>query len=178
MQSSRAVLCLVAVLFVTFFGHAQKLKREPLTEAQVEKIREAGIDPNQRILLYTQYANEHAETLKSVAERPKSPARSKRLDDELQDFTALLDELASNLDQYGERKSDMRPALKKLHENCPKWLDILKAMPVEPMYDAARKEAMQSWNDLAEDARELLKEQDEFFVKNKKAKGQERQEPE
>jgi hypothetical protein len=178
MQSSRAVLCLVAVLFVPLCTDAQKVKREPLTEAQVEKIREASIDPNQRILLYTQYANEHAETLKSVAERPKSPARSKRLDDELQDFTALLDELASNLDQYGERKADMRPALKKLHEICPKWLDILKAMPVEPMYDEARKEAMQSWNDLAEDARELLKEQDEYFVKNKKGKGQERQEPE
>lgn len=178
MQSSRGVLCLVAVLCGAMCAQGQRVKREPLNEAQVEKIREAGVDPNLRIRLYTQYVNEHAETLKSLAERPKSPARAKRLDDELQDFIALLDELASNLDQYGERKADMRPALKKLNEDCPKWLDMLKALPSEPPYNTARKEAMEAWNDLAEDGRAMLKEQDEYFAKNKKAKGQERAEPE
>ena len=34
------------------------------------------------------------------------------MDNELQDLTALMDELGSNLDQYGERKADLRKSLK------------------------------------------------------------------
>src|ERR1700709_1664347 len=72
---------------------AQKDKREPLTEAEVEQIREAGIAPPDRINLYTKFLNEHAGTIKGLTNRSKSLARGKRLDDELQDLTALMDEL-------------------------------------------------------------------------------------
>jgi hypothetical protein len=52
--------------------HGQKKKREPLTEEQVEKIAEAGIDPNARLGLYTQYLNEHADAIKALAVRSKT----------------------------------------------------------------------------------------------------------
>ena len=72
--------CLPAILLCLLFAAplpAQKQKREPLTEAQVEKIAEAGIDPNARVDLYTQYLNEHAEAIKSLTNRAKvSDARS------------------------------------------------------------------------------------------------------
>src|ERR1035438_2748949 len=70
-------LCL---LFAAPLG-AQKEKREPLTEAQVEKIAEAGIDPNARVVLYTQFLNEHADAIKDMTNRAKSDARSSRLND-------------------------------------------------------------------------------------------------
>src|SRR5437588_649510 len=144
MHISRGFVALIATLSIAALAHGQREKRQPLTEAQVEKVREAAINPSERIRLYTQFLDEHAATLKDLADRPKSGSRAKRLDDELQDFTALLDELASNLDQYGQRKADMRPALKKLNEDCPRWLDMLKTFPTEPSYDTARKEAMES----------------------------------
>src|SRR5215469_15898481 len=97
-------------------GMAQKEKRQPLSEGQVEKIREAGIDPDQRIKLYTQFLDERADTIKGLTNRGKSSARGKRIDDELLDFTELMDELGSNLDQYSDRKADMRLALKKLND--------------------------------------------------------------
>ncbi len=87
-----------------FLSAAQKDKREPLTGAQIEEIREAGIYPDERIKLYTKYLNEHADAIKGLTVRAKSAARSSRLDDELQDFTALMDEMGSNLDVYFDRK--------------------------------------------------------------------------
>lgn len=156
---------------------AQKEERQPLTEAQIEKIREAGIDPDARISLYTKFLDEHADTIKGLTSRRVSPARSKRIDDELLDFTALTDELGSNLDQYSERKADMRGALKKLNEATPKWLSILKALPGEPAFDEARKEAIESADDLADEAKRLLTEQTDYFNLHKDERGQQRAEP-
>ena len=73
-------------MFRSFMALAQRQKHhDPLTEAQVEKIREAGIDPNERIKLYTEYVNDHVNAVKSLTNRAKSEARAKRLDNELQD---------------------------------------------------------------------------------------------
>ena len=143
---------------------AQKEERQPLTEAQIEKIREAGIDPNERISLYTQFLDEHAETIMGLTNRMKSLARGKRVDDELLDFTALTDELGANLDQYSERKADMRGALKKLNESAPKWLGILRTLAGEPSFDEARKEAIESTEDLVEEAKRLMTEQNDYFA--------------
>jgi len=170
------VLCaLLASLTPTLL--AQKEKRQPLTEAEIEQIRDAGIYPSARIALYTKFLNEHAEVIKSLTNRVKSQARAKHLDDELLDFTALMDELGDNLDQYADRKADLRPALKPLTEATPKWLGILRALAGEPSFDEARKEAIESGEDLADQAKRLLSEQTEYFNLHKDEKDQERAEP-
>ena len=156
---------------------AQKDKREPLTSAQIEQIREAGIDPDERISLYTKFLNERADTLKSLTNRAVSVSRSKRLDDELQDFTALMDELGSNLDTYSDRKADLRKSLKTLKDSSQRWLGILRALPGEPEFDEARKEAIESGDDLADQANRLLTEQTDYFETHKDERGQQRAEP-
>jgi hypothetical protein len=156
---------------------AQKEKREPLTEAEVEQIREAGIAPTQRIILYTKFLNEHADTIKGLTNRKQSPARAHRLDDELQDFTALMDELGSNLDTYSDRHADIRKSLKPLNESVDRWLGILRALAGEPGFDLARKEAIESGEDLADEAKRLLTEQTEYFLLHKDEAGQDRAEP-
>jgi hypothetical protein len=168
---------LVACLLLTQLLPAQKEKREPLTGPEIEQIREAGIFPSDRIALYTKFLNEHAETIKKLTDRAKSNARVQRLDGELQDFTALMDELGTNLDTYSERKADLRKALKPLSEDAPKWLGILRALAGEPGFDLARKEAIESGEDLADEAKRLLSEQTEYFALHKDEQGQERAEP-
>ena len=156
---------------------AQKEKREPLTEAQVEQIREAGIYPDERVNLYTKFLNEHADVLKGLTSRAKSAARSRRLDDELQDFTALMDEFGANLDVFSDRHADIRKSLKPLSEATERWLAILRALPGEPGFDLARKEAIESGEDLADQATRLLREQTEYFNLHKDEQGQDRAEP-
>jgi MoxR-like ATPase len=106
-----------------------------------------------------------------------SAARSRRLDDELQDFTALMDELGSNLDVYSDRRADTRKALKPLPEAVEHWLGILRALAGEPGFDLARKEAIESGQELAEQATRMLKEQTDYFELHKDERGQDRAEP-
>ncbi len=177
MPSSRPILIALAILGLASALLAQKEQRQPLSEAQIDKVREAGIDPNARIALYTKFLDEHADTIKGLTNRGKSPFRAKRVDDELLDFTSLVDELGSNLDQYSERKADMRTALKKLDEATPRWRSILRALPGELAFDEARKEAIEAEEDLADEAKRLLTEQSDYFALHKEEKGQERAEP-
>jgi hypothetical protein len=177
MRLRRLLVPILFCLMGAAISHAQKEKREPLTGAQIEEIREAGIYPDERVKLYTKFLNEHADVLKGLTGRAKSTARSRRLDDELQDFTALMDEFGSNLDVYADRKADIRKSLKPLSESVQRWLGILRALPGEPGFDLARKEAIESATDLADQATRLRSEQTDYFKVHKDEQGQERAEP-
>ena len=177
MRSLRLLASLLLVITVARPLPAQKDKPEPLTEAQIEQIREAGIDPNERVRLYAKFLTEHAETIKSLTGRVKSIGRGKRIDDELQQMTALMDEFGSNLDVFSDRHADIRKGLKPLPETTDHWLSILRALPGEPSFDLARKEAIESGEDLADQTRRLLTEQTEYFNLHKDEQNQDRAEP-
>jgi hypothetical protein len=156
---------------------AQKNKPEPLNETQIEQIREAGIIPNERVKLYTKFLNDYADTIKGLTGRAKSLSRTKRLDEELQNMTALMDEFGSNLDTYSDRHADIRVGLKPLPEAADHWLSVLRALPGEPAFDEARKEAIESGDDLAGQVKRLLSEQTDYFNIHKDERNQDRAEP-
>jgi hypothetical protein len=155
----------------------QKQKPEPLTETQQEQIAEAGIDPAARIDLYVKFLNDRADTIKSLIPRGHSPSRSARLDDELQNFTALMDELGDNLDLYADRKADIRKSLKPLNESILRWQGVLTSLPSEPGFELSRRDAMESGGDLATQAKQLTADQTAYFDLHKDEKGQDRAEP-
>lgn len=157
--------------------HGQKQKREPLNDKQQEQIAEAGIDPVARIDLYVKFLNERADTIKGLTTRGHSSARAYRLDNELQDFTALMDELGSNLDVYSDRKADIRKSLKGLNESVQRWQTILKDLPSEPGFELSRQDAIESSSDLAQQAKQLTADQTAYFELHKDEKGQDRYEP-
>ena len=165
---------LVAALSVPLF--AQHQKREPLNAVQIDKIREAGIDPDERVKLYTQFVGEHVDTIHALAGRARSSARAHRLDSELLDLAALMDEFGSNLDLYSERKADVRKSLEALNKAAPGWLSAIRALSSEPIFDLSRKEAIDSAQDIADQAAQMLKEQTEYFKEHKEQRGQDRYE--
>jgi hypothetical protein len=173
----RTLVAIVCCLIVATSLQGQKKKREPLTPAQMDKIAEAGIDPNARVGLYTQFLNEHADAIKALSNRAKTDARASKLNDSLEDFAALLDELGDNLDTFSDRKSDIRKSLKPLAEDVPRWQGILRALIGEPGFDLARKEAIESSEDLASQSQRLLKEQADYFKEHPDEVGQDRWEP-
>jgi hypothetical protein len=153
---------------------AQNIKTAKLSEAEVELVREAAVFPVERVKLYTKFLEERAAKIKDLTNRPKSAQRVLKLDATLQDFTLLLDEMGSNLDQYTDRHSDIRKGLAPLNEATPRWLNILRTLPGESGFDLARKEAIEAGEELADQAKRLLKEQDEYFATHKDEKNQER----
>ena len=156
---------------------AQKQKREPLTEKQQDQIEEAGIDPVARVDLYVKFLNEYCDTIKGLIPRAKSAARSRRIDDELEDFAALMDELGDNLDVFSQRKADLRKSLKGLNESVQHWQATLRGLPSEPGFELALKEAIDSTNDLTDQAREITADQEVYFKAHPDEKGQDRAEP-
>jgi hypothetical protein len=174
---SLRILCISLACLLTAPLFAQKEQRDPLTEAEVEKIREAGIDPDVRVSLYVKFLNEHIDTVKSLTNRAHTTARAHRLDNELQDLAALMDELGENLDTYSDRHADIRHALKPLAEDSQRWLKELRALAGESGFDLARKEAIEAGEDLADQSSRLLTEQTEYFNLHKDERGQDRAEP-
>ncbi|HEX4322408.1 MAG TPA: hypothetical protein VHZ52_15960 [Acidobacteriaceae bacterium] len=153
---------------------AQHVRTASLTEAEEEQVREASIFPDVRVKLYTKFIEERADKIKSLTNRPRSAQRVLKIDDTLQDFTALMDETGSNLDQYSDRHSDIRKSLKALSEAAPRWLNILRVLPGESGFDLSRKEAIESGEELADQATRLLREQTDYFATHKDEKNQER----
>ena len=51
------------------------------------------------------------------------------MENDLEDFANLMDELGNNLDTYGGRRADLRKSLKKLNEAIPRWQQTLHALP-------------------------------------------------
>ncbi len=156
---------------------AQRQKPEPLTEAQQEQIAEAGIDPVARVGLYVKFLDDRSDTIRGLIKRIKSPARSQRLDGELQNFAALLDELSDNLDVYSQRKADIRKSLKVLNEGIARWQGVLHDLPSEPGFELSLKEALASIGDLADQAKQLTADQEAYFKAHPDEKGQDRYEP-
>ncbi len=170
----------IAVLLVLFSApllSAQANHADPLTDVQQQAIAEAGIDPAARIDLYTKYINDRADTIKRLIPRTES-ARDQRIDNELQAFSSLVDELASNLDEYGERKADLRKALKPLNESIARWQLILHDLPNDPVFEISRNDAADAVGDLASQTKQLSTDQDTYFKEHKDAQGQQRAVPE
>jgi len=174
-------LRLPAALLVLFCTapllRAQHGQPDPLTDAQQQAIAEAGIDPAGRIELYVKYLNERADQIKRLIPRSEA-ARDRRLDSELEAFASLVDELSSNLDEYGDRKADLRKALKPLNESIPRWQSLLHDLPNSPVFGISRDDATDSVNDLSDQAKKLTADQTEYFKEHPKAKEQQREEPE
>ena len=88
-----------------------------------------------------------------------------------------MDELGDNLDILSDRKADIRKSLKTLNDDCPRWQAILRALAGEPTFNLARKEAIESSEDLIGQATRLLTEQTDYFKLHPDEVGQDRAEP-
>lgn len=167
------LFCLVLALPLS----AQKNKRDPLTPLEQDQIAEAGVVPVERLNLYVKFTNEHADTIQGLIKRAHSQARIHRIDDELQDFAALMDELSSNLDVYADRKADLRKSMKGLNDSIQRWQSVLNSMPSEPGFEVSLKDAIDSGNDLAAQAKQVATDQDAYFKAHPDEKNQDRAEP-
>jgi ABC-type transporter Mla subunit MlaD len=173
----RTLIAIFAALLISLPLAAQKDKPEPLTEAQQDQLAQAGIDPVARIGLFVKFLDEHSDTVKGLITRAHTEARVRRLNSELQNFSALMDELGDNLDVYSERKADIRKALKPLSEGVARWQESLHGLPSEPGFEVSLKDTLDSASDLSDQAKQITADQDAYFKAHPDQKGQDRYEP-
>jgi len=168
----RRIVCFLLLLLTpAFFAirlHAQD-PNDPLTDEEVQAIRDSKIYPDVRIKLYMKFIDERLDAIKNLAGK-KSENEKIEVHNKLDEFTNLCDELQDNLDTYDEAHADIRKALKELVADTAKWPAAINSAGNDPSLDFSRKSALEAAQSATDQARKLSIEQDVYFDVNKKAR--------
>jgi|SRR5664279_1296203 hypothetical protein len=152
---------------------AQSRDRDPLTDAEVDQMREAADYPDKRLTLMIHFAKERIAMIGLLRSDPPSATRPKQIRDYLQDFITLLDETDDNIDMYASHHSDMRKGLKLLIEANSEWqLNLRQLKEQSPgdelqQYSFVLANAIDTVADSAKTARETLQEQNKLAAEKK-----------
>jgi hypothetical protein len=153
--------------------------RDPLTNAEVDKIREASEEPPKRVLLYVEFAKARLLAIEQLrADTKLKTDRGKQIHDLLEDFTTIIDELDDNIDMYDRQHEDLRKALKPVVEAYTDWQLKLRAIKEDSgvsdeekkAYDFPLDSAIDSVNTELDSARETLDKQNKNAAEYKKKK--------
>jgi hypothetical protein len=164
----------VVLVSLSSLGDAQVKNRDPLTEQEVDQMRETADFPNKRLELMIGFARARMKSIEDLRAASKIPPdRPMKIHDLLQDFLALLDEMDDNIDMYGAHKTDMRKGLKLLIEADGEWQLQLRQLkdqsPPEELqqYSFVLTNAKDAVSDSAQSTRETLEEQNKLAAEKK-----------
>jgi len=154
----------------------QQRQREPLNPVEIDQLRDAAQDPDQRLKLFVGFARARLVALEQMRADPKVTDRAKQTHDKLQDFLDVYDELNDNLDNFVDRKADVRKPLKAVIEADTEFQAKLRAL--KSSAEASKDEVQQyqfllatvldTVDEAAQDHRQLMAEQEELAKRKKK----------
>lgn len=138
-------------------------RHDPLNEREVDQLREYAQDPMKRIDLLIEYTK--ARMLAVDRMRTSAKPDAERLGDLLSDFTALVDELDSNLEMYNNHSEDLRRPLRHVLEAEAEFDKSLQALdagatPLQKRaFAAALEDAQEAVKSSTENAKAMLADQ-------------------
>ena len=153
---------------------AQK-KNDPLNPVEIDQLRDAMLDPDERLKLYVKFTRDRMAKLEEMRADPKTTERGLKTHNLLQDFLTLYDELNDNVDMYVGRRNDIRKPLKIVIEADTEFQSKLRALkdaaaanPTEAkQFEFVLTDALDSVDSAADDHRKTLTAVEEY-VKHKK----------
>lgn len=170
----RILLGGVFLVSLVSLAGAQVKNRDPLTEQEVDQMRETADFPNKRLELMIGFARGRMKSIEELRTASKIPPdRAGKIHDLLQDYLALLDEIDDNIDMYTSHNADIRKGLKLLIEADSEWQLQLRQLkeqsPPEELqqYAFVLTNAKDAVNDSAKDTRETLDEQNKLAAEKK-----------
>ena len=169
MKTWQALVALVVLLCWTVTAVAQVHRREPLNPEEIDQLRDAAMDPHERLKLFTRFARARLASLEQVRNDPKATDRGQVIHDRLQEFVDIYDELNENIDNFIDRKEDMRKPLKAVLEADNEFQAKLLALKGVPdvrakdgeQYRFLLDSALQALEAGVQDHKQLLEEQEE-----------------
>jgi ABC-type transporter Mla subunit MlaD len=172
----KRLLWLLFTVLTAAFTAGQAHHHDPLTDAEIDKIRDTAQIPESRLKLYIEFARARLDKVQQVHSDPKATDREQQTRDALQEFLDVYDELNTNVDTFADRGSDLRKALKPVIEADTDFGAKLRAFRSSLASNAqeARNDeflissAIEGVNSGAKDHRDLLAEQEETFKHKKK----------
>jgi len=161
-------MCVTLVLVAGSIAQAQR-HREPLTQPEIDQIRDASWEPKQRLSLYVQFTRARLVKLEQMRSDTKTKDRAQQTHDMLDDIQLLYDELNDNIDTYVERKDDIRKPLKFIIEADTEFQAKLRALKDAPdvsaeesqQYQFVLNDILETVDSSAEDHRKTLADQED-----------------
>jgi len=154
----------MAFLLLLLALPAAARKHDPLTEAEADQLREVAMEPYKRIKLMIKFTEARLVAIDQVRVDPKLGAeRGRHIHDLLEDFTAILDEINDNLDQYESRPLDKdtvkqyHKALKELIEADERFDLKLRTLKSAAETDPVTKKEAPDFRFVLQDAMDALK---------------------
>jgi len=171
---ARQLVCFALLLLSPALGAQQR--HDPLNSNEIDQLRDAAQDPDQRLKLFLQFARARLDAIEKVRADPKVTDRAQQTHDRLQDFLDVYDELNDNLDTFVQRKADLRHALKGVIDADTEFQAKLRALKTSvesskeetTKYDFVLNNALDAVDGSAQDHRQLLAEQEEAAKRKKK----------
>lgn len=168
-HSSRLLVLALAVVSLAATCGAQVKNRDPLTEKEVDQMRETADYPNKRLELMITFAKARITSINELRTATKIPPdRPKQIHDLLEDFLSLVDEIDDNIEMYGSHKADMRKGLKLLIEADTEWQlrlrELKQQSPPEELnqYSFVLANSIEAVKESAGSARDTLQEQNKL----------------
>jgi hypothetical protein len=164
------------MLFLTVAMAPAQRRRDPFTQPEIDQIRDASWEPQQRLSLYVTFARARLVAMEQMRSDSKTKDRPQQTHDRLDDFLLIYDELNDNIDTYVDRKDDIRKPLKLIIDADTEFeakLRALKDAANVPTAEAKQYEfiltnALDTLDSSVEDHRKLLVEQEEAAKHRKK----------
>ncbi len=152
-------------------------RHDPLNDLEINQLRDAMLDPVERLKLYVTFARDRMNKLEQMRADPKTTDRARQTHDMLADFLAVYDELNDNVDMYVGRKDDIRKPLKLIIEADTEFQAKLRALKDAANTNAAEAKqyefllsnAIDTVDSSADDHRSTITEVEEYVKRKKKA---------
>jgi hypothetical protein len=155
---------------------AQQQRRDPLNPLEINQLRDAMLDPEERLKLFVKFSRDRIIKLEQMRADPKAIERGLQTHDMLEDFLAVYDELNDNVDMYFGRKDDIRKPLRLIIESDTEFQAKLRALKTSPNSNAAEisqyefmlANALDTVDSSADDHRKTLADVEEYMKHKKK----------
>lgn len=171
-------LCCIALGVATTLTALAQRHHDPLTQQEIDKIRDASWEPRLRLPLYVEFARARLVKMEEVRNDPKTKDKATQTHDLLEGFQQLYDELNDNIDTYVDRRNDIRKPLKIVIDADTEFqakLRALKDAADVPRAEAQEYEfvltnALETLDASAEDHKKLLIDQEDLAKRKKLVK--------
>jgi hypothetical protein len=151
-------------------------RRDPLNPLEIDQLRDAMLDPDERLKLYVKFSRDRMTKLEQMRSDPKTTDRARQTHDMLEDFLGVYDELNDNIDMYVGRTDDIRKPLKVIIEADTEFQSKLRALKNAANTNAAEAsqyeflltDALDTVDSSADDHRKTVAEVGEYMKRKKK----------
>ncbi len=134
-----------------------------LSEAEVDAVREAAMNPAERVLVFQKIIDTRIDRIQRVLADVRAQGRAEDIHQNMNEVSGIVNELEDNLDEYAAGHKDLRKSLPKLVAGMDRWQSILKQPPENARYKLTRNLALEAIADLRDQATKLLPEQQAYF---------------